>query len=285
MTNLLISATDLRSIVEQGANALDGLEGINAVSWYETGRRTARLEAYPIDEAAAQAAVGVLALQVPELKVSITPFDDEDWVKMSLEGLPPVRAGSFFVCGSHDLPRRRTGKRVVRIEAAEAFGTGHHGTTKGCLLELDRMAKSGTRPKRVLDVGTGSGVLALGAARLGAFALGTEIDARAAAVAVTHVKQNGLRGRVQIVVADGMKRVDLRAQKPFDLVFANILMKPLIRLAPDLVARMAPAGKLVLSGLLQHQEPAVRRAYESRGLVMVSRTRLEGWATLVLRRP
>jgi ribosomal protein L11 methyltransferase len=169
----------------------------------------------------------------------------------------------------------------VWIEASEAFGTGHHGTTWGCLMGLERTLRE-RRVDRVLDVGAGSGVLAIAAAKCGAEGLAIEIDARAAAIAEINAKQNKVANRVRVIAGDGARYI---AGQQFDLVFANILMRPLIKLAPKLVRAVEPGGTLILSGLLRTQAPLVREAYANRGLILERQIPKEAWMTLVWRKP
>lgn len=254
----------------------------DAVSWYEYEPSRFRLEVYVLseqDEASARAIIGAAA---PELHVNGAEVEDADWVAMSLDGLPPVHAGRFVVAGAHALDRLHGGRTRIWIEASEAFGTGHHGTTKGCLLALDALLNR-RRVQRVLDVGAGSGVLAIAAGKVGATALAIEIDRRAAELGAENIRNNRVHPRVRMRAGDGARFI--ARERPFELVFANILMRPLIRLSPLLSRAVAPGGTLILSGLLCTQQPLVRLAYESRGLKLVSRLRREAWATLVFQRP
>jgi ribosomal protein L11 methyltransferase len=282
----VIIATGPRAIIEGASNLLDTIGGAGAVGWWELERRQFKLEAVYEDLDAAQMGLGALAIGSPDLDASLTPLQDADWIKMSLEGLPPVRTGRFVVLGSHDSGRLKNGKKEIIIEAGEAFGTGHHGTTSGCLLALDRLIKPHIKLNRILDVGTGSAVLAIAAAKTGSqVVIGTEIDPRANEVANENFALNKVGYRPRSYVANGVRRALIRSQGPFDLVFANILMKPLVRLAPDLASIVKPGGHVILSGLLTHQEPAVRRAYMQRGLVLAHRHRKENWSTLTFQRP
>jgi ribosomal protein L11 methyltransferase len=209
----------------------------------------------------------------------------KDWVGASLAALKPVAAGRFAIHGAHDragIPVNRIG---IEIEAALAFGTGHHGTTRGCLLALDCLCPLGSRNSRprILDLGTGSGVLAIAAARaLRRRVLATDIDPEAVRVARDNARLNRAGSLVEVLRADGLAAPQIRAGAPFDLVFANILLAPLQRLAAPLTAIIAPGGRLVLSGLLASQANAARAAY--RGLRLERRIALDGWTTLVLRR-
>lgn len=207
----------------------------------------------------------------------------QDWVGASLEGLKPVRAGRFLVHGSHDRDTRRASDLAIEIEAALAFGTGHHGTTYGCLVELDALLKRG-RPASVLDVGTGTGVLAFAAAK----ALKRRIDAGdidpvAIEVARGNAQLNGVAPLVRFYVGAGLSHPQVRARR-YDVVMANILARPLIRLAPSMARALAPGGTMILSGLLHRDVPGIRTAYAAQGLGLVSEKRFDEWSVLVLRR-
>jgi ribosomal protein L11 methyltransferase len=228
-----------------------------------------------------EAAAGVQAAQ----SLAFETLAPTDWVRKSLAGLTPVDAGRFVVHGAHDRDRVRANRIGIEIEAALAFGTGHHGTTRGCLLALDRIAK-GRRVRRVLDVGTGTGVLAIAAAKaLRRPVLASDIDARSVAIARDNARLNHAGAHVEIVHAAGLGRRRFVTRGPYALIFANILLEPLQRLATPMARLVAPNGRVVLSGLLAGQAGAAVAAYRARGLVLERRIRLEGWATLVLRRP
>ena len=209
---------------------------------------------------------------------------ETDWVRSSLEGLRPVRAGRFLVHGSHDRARRRTNDRALEIEAALAFGTGHHGTTRGCLLAFDEELKR-CRPARVLDLGTGTGVLAMAAAlAVKRPVVAGDIDPDSVRAARENARLNGLRPWMRTYVGPGTRHPLADRHRFFDLVFANILARPLRRLAPSVARVLAPGGALVLSGLLPGDVPGVLSAYAAQGLRLKRRRDLEGWATLVLAR-
>ena len=205
-----------------------------------------------------------------------------DWVAASLKGLPPVAAGRFVVHGAHHrgtLPASRIG---IEIEAATAFGTGHHATTRGCLLALDALART-RRPRHVLDLGTGSGVLAIAAAKLlHVPVLATDIDRQAARVARNNARHNGVGNLVKAVHAAGLHAPEVTARAPFDLVLANILLTPLRRLAAPLARSLWPNARVVLSGLLATQAEAAVSAYRSQGLMLERRIALDEWVTLVM---
>ncbi len=213
-----------------------------------------------------------------------------DWVKASLQGLTPVEAGRFIVHGAHDRSRVPANRIGIEIEAALAFGTGHHGTTRGCLIALDRLAKrrpnrSGSRA-RILDLGTGSGVLAIAAARaLRRPVLASDNDMRAVRAARANARLNRTGALVEVIRADGFKASRFRARAPFDLVFANILLGPLKRMAAPMAPLVGSHGHVILSGLLAAQANAALAAYRGHGMVLEHRIALEGWVTLVLRTP
>ena len=256
----------------------------------EPDGRTWRLEAYfasPPDEAAIRALIRPIVGAAADA-ARFETLDQRDWVQASLEGLRPVRAGRVLVHGAHDRPRVRANDLAVEIEAALAFGTGHHGTTLGCLLALADVARRG-RPRRVLDVGTGTGILALAAARAvkggvrGGIVAG-DLDPQAVATARGNARHNGLAGRVRFYEAPGVRHALAGRARAFDLVFANILARPLRRLAPSLARVVAPAGALVLSGLLVRDVPGVLAAYAAQGFRLRRRRVIEGWASLTLAR-
>jgi ribosomal protein L11 methyltransferase len=207
-----------------------------------------------------------------------------DWVATSIAGLGPVEAGRFVVHGAHDRGRVGINRIGIEIEAAQAFGTGHHGTTRGCLLALDRIGRS-RRAVRILDVGTGSGVLAIAAARLfRASVVASDIDQRAVVAARENAARNRVGAFVEVVHAAGVDARRLRRRAPFDLVLANILLAPLKAFAAPLSRMLASGGRVVLSGLLASQAHAVLAAYRAQGLAFERRIELEGWVTLVMRR-
>src|ERR1700730_155490 len=209
---------------------------------------------------------------------------ERDWIAASLAGLAPVAAGRFLLHGRHDRARIAINRIGIEIEAALAFGTGHHGTTRGCLLALDRLLK-GRRPRRVLDVGTGSGVLAIAAAKACRRpALASDIDRQAVTAARQNARANRTGAFVDVMRADGVRGRQFRSHAPYDLMFANLLLQPLKRLAAPLTRLAAPHGCIVLSGLLASQANAALAAYRMQGLVLERRILIDGWATLVLAR-
>ncbi|WP_336486424.1 50S ribosomal protein L11 methyltransferase [Methylobacterium nigriterrae] len=211
-------------------------------------------------------------------------IDQQDWVRASLEGLKPVRAGRFLVHGAHDREHVRAHDLAIEIEAALAFGTGHHGTTLGCLRALADVLKRG-RPARVLDVGTGTGILAFAAARaLRTPVIAGDLDPEAILTARANARLNGLGPSLRLYQGPGVEHPLARRARYFDLVFANILARPLRRLAPSLTRVVADGGTLVLSGLIERDVPGILSTYAHQGFHLAGRGVIEGWATLVLRR-
>jgi len=209
---------------------------------------------------------------------------DIDWVSHSQQGLPPVRAGSLVVHGSHDRERVHGRRLGIQIDAGEAFGTAHHGTTLGCLIALDWLSRLGPLG-HVLDVGTGSGVLAIAAAKRGAMSvLATDIEDTAVRVARANISLNAVGHTVSCIQAEGLHHHAIRAGGPFDLVLANIHAAPLSAMATDIRRAVAPRGTLVLSGLLSGQARRVVGRYNAAGFALRRRIDLEGWATLVMTR-
>jgi ribosomal protein L11 methyltransferase len=211
-------------------------------------------------------------------------IEARDWVKASLEDLVPVPAGRFVVHGQHDRARIAPNKLGIEIEAALAFGTGHHGTTRGCLLLLDHVLKA-WRPRRVLDLGTGTGVLAIAAAKaLHWKVLASDIDPPSVQVARDNARLNVSGHLVRAICATGFAAPQFADAAPFDLVLANILANPLRHLAGPMARHLAPGALVILSGLLTPQAPAVIAAYRARGLVPLRHLRIEGWSSLLLRK-
>lgn len=214
---------------------------------------------------------------------AVAPVGSRDWLAQVRAGLTPVEAGRISVFGSHDRARIAPSRIGLEIEAALAFGTGHHATTRACLLALDRLAQSGWAFRRAADIGAGTGVLAMAAARLWPLrASAGDIDPLAALTARANIRANGLRARVEAVTAAGFAHPRLVAR--VDLVTANILAQPLRRLAPAIAAHLEPGGVAILSGLLARQAAGVEAVYRAFGFSRLDRVDLAGWTALVLRR-
>ncbi len=209
---------------------------------------------------------------------------DIDWIAHSLAGLKAVRAGRFFVHGSHETGRHRAGEIPIEIEASLAFGTGHHGTTSGCLEMIGEVALR-ERPRNALDLGTGSAVLAIAIAKLARIpVLATDIDPIAVRVARQNVRLNRAAAWVEAVTAPGFHHPAFARRKPFDLIVANILARPLMRLAPAMAHHLSPGGSVILSGILDHQRRPVIAAYVGQGFRHVATFHREGWATIHMKR-
>jgi ribosomal protein L11 methyltransferase len=228
--------------------------------------------------------VGIAAGDEAANDIAFDTVEAKDWVKATLEELVPVRAGRFIVHGAHDRSKVPPNKIGIEIEAALAFGTGHHGTTRGCLLLLDEVLKA-YRPRRVLDVGTGTGVLAIAAAKaLQIGVLASDIDPLAARVAADNARLNGAGDLVESIRATGFAAPEFAQRGPFDLVLANILSNPLKQMATPMARHLAPSALVILSGLLPPQAQGVISAYRARGLVLVRQIQVEGWSSLLLRK-
>jgi len=205
-----------------------------------------------------------------------------NWVQKSLEGLPPVRAGGFYVYGSHATDPVPEGLIPIHIDAAQAFGTGHHETTTGCLEAIEALLRT-RRPQRVIDVGTGTGVLAIALAkRLETSILATDIDPIAVATTIDNAAANGVAAQIDALEATGLDHPEIAARAPYDLIVANILAGPLTELAPGMGGIAAPGGTAILSGILDTQADAVRAAYEAAGFTLRDRLQRKEWTTLVL---
>ena len=222
--------------------------------------------------------------QVTRRTIIVAPLPDQDWIRLSQEGLPPVRAGRFFVYGAHDAGKVPHGVIPMKIEAGLAFGTGHHETTSLCLEALSDLARGQAAFRNVLDLGTGTGLLAIGAAKLWKRrVLASDIDPVAVDVTRENARANGVAPLVLAAVADGLDNPLLKNAAPYDLIIANILAGPLTRLAPSITRALAPGGTLLLSGLLRNQELLVTSFYPR--LRLKERRRDGPWSALVLEKP
>jgi ribosomal protein L11 methyltransferase len=256
-----------------------------AVSLFEAPGDGWTVDAYYDDAPARTAIAAMIDAVVPDSSriLAIETVPDENWVAVSQAGLPPVAAGRFLIHGSHDRAIGKLRRNAIEIDAGEAFGTAHHATTLGCLMAIDHLTRR-YRFARILDLGCGSGVLAIAAARVqpGATVTASDFDPEAVRVAAENVRKNALAGRIRVVTSLGLAHPLLRRRAPFDLVIANILAEPLIDLAPRLAGAVRPRGGVVLSGILQPQAAAVLAAYGAAGFARVRADRLNGWVILTL---
>lgn len=212
------------------------------------------------------------------------PIAAKDWVASALEGLKPVTAGRFVVHGAHDRDAVRVGQIGIEIEAALAFGTGHHGTTRGCLEHITALLKR-RRPERIVDIGTGTGVLAIGLVKaLNKPVLGGEIDLDSVEIARENARLNGLGDRLTVHRAAGLQHPALRRSQHYDLILANILARPLKRIAREVGLAAGPGCELILSGLLPGDVPGVLSAYRQQGFTLLAKRQIEDWVSLTLRR-
>jgi ribosomal protein L11 methyltransferase len=283
----MISCWKARAVLPKldAQRLVDALEALDpappAVSSFELGERGLwEVEAFfaaPPDEQELTRATGV--------EMRIVPVMDENWVARALDGLPPVRAGRFFIHGSHSSAEIPPNAIALRIEASYAFGTGHHGTTRGCLLAFDALAKRRAF-RNALDLGCGTGVLAMAFARtLHRQAVATDIDQRAVDKTRENARINGAAPHLRIAVGNGFRAAHIAEGAPYDLIFANILAGPLVKLMPGIRRHLAPYGNAILSGLLDEQTNDVMATARAQGLRLVRRSALEGWITLTLERP
>jgi ribosomal protein L11 methyltransferase len=235
------------------------------------------------DEAALRALVVCAAGEEAGAALEFGEIATADWVAASLAGLPAVRAGRILLHGRHNRDAVKAYDLGIEIEAALAFGSGHHGSTRGCLLMLDRLARR-RHPRSILDIGTGTGVLAIAAAKLFRVPVdASDIDSVAVAAARANARLNGAARFVRPVIASGLRHPEFDAAS-YDLVLANILARPLRQLAPAIRRVLAPGGEIILSGLLDCDVASVLSAYGSQGLALANRLDLDGWASLHLRR-
>lgn len=281
---LQIVARGPREVAEAAAERLDSdplLEGATySILEEDEDLGVWRIDAFPTTTEEARGIEAVLR-GCEGLEVVVEKLADADWLAMSLSGLPPVEAGRFFVYGAHDQGKVPEGRVTLKIDAGAAFGTGHHGTTVGCLEAFDELLKT-ERFDKVLDVGCGTGVLAIAAAKTGSpVAVGTDIDEPSARIANENAEING--ASCDFYFADGLSDPRIAQHVPYDLVFANILAAPLVELAPEIAGALKPGGVAILSGLLRTQEERVLEAYRPLGFVVEQTIHHDAWSALALR--
>jgi ribosomal protein L11 methyltransferase len=240
--------------------------------------------AEPPDQTSIRALVSLAAGDDVARRITFDTVEAKDWVAASLEDLVPVPAGRFIVHGRHDRARVAPNRLGIEIEAALAFGTGHHGTTRGCLLLLGEVLRS-RAPKRVLDLGTGTGVLAIAAAKAQRQrVLASDIDPVSVRVARDNARLNGVGNLVEAICATGFSAPQFAIRGPFDLVLANILANPLRQMATPMAAHLAPSASVILSGLLPYQAQGVIASYRARGVILRRHLKIDGWSSLLMQR-
>lgn len=250
----------------------------------EDGSDTWEVGGYFIDQPD-ETELAILAATFGAKPFVVSELPETDWVAHVRRELSPVAAGRFFVYGNHDADKVPTDKVALLIEAAMAFGTGHHGTTLGCLRAFDRLLDQGVVPAKVADIGCGTAVLAMAAAKvLDGVVVASDIDQVAVDVALANMAANDLTGRVPCVEAAGFAHPKLTRTAPYDLVFANILKGPLVALAPDMARHVAAGGRAILSGILNEQADDVLAVYIENGFNLDHREEIVEWTTLTLRK-
>lgn len=280
-----ITARGPRDAAEAAAAAVDAdiaLEGATySILEEDEDKGVWRIDGFPTSDEEAHLMEAVLR-GYEDLEVVVEKLADADWLAMSLSGLPPVEAGRFFVYGAHDQGKVPEGRVNLKIDAGAAFGTGHHGTTVGCLEAFDRLLQT-ERFDKVLDVGCGTGLLAIAAAKTGSsVAVGTDIDEPSARIANENAEIND--AKCHFYFADGLSDPRIAQHAPYDLVFANILAAPLVELAPEIAGALKSGGVAILSGLLRTQEERVLDAYRPLGFAVVQTIHHDAWSALALRK-
>ncbi len=280
-----VSLALARDAVERAETYLSDLHSPSptAISLIEQADGSWRLDAYfdtPPDIPTLSAALGAHCGQDPHL--TSEKLADVDWVALSQQGLHPVRAGRFLVHGSHDQKLAHASRWAIEIDAGQAFGTAHHGSTLGCLRAIDELSKH-LKTRNILELGTGSGVLSIAAARVwNANVLAGDLDPIAVKVARENCRRNGAGANVRTVTAVGLHSPLIRARAPYDLVIANILARPLIGMAHEIAKALKPGGFVILSGITREQAGRVAAAYIAAGFARRRQITISEWVTLTL---
>lgn len=283
---LQIIARGLRIPAETAASAIDADIALEDATYSileeDEDLGIWRIDAFPTTETEAKG-IEAHMRAVEDLEVIVEKLADADWLAMSLSGLPPVEAGRFFVYGAHDQGKVPEGRVTLKIDAGAAFGTGHHGTTVGCLQAFDNLLNKGETFEKALDVGCGTGVLAIAAAKTGTpIAVGTDIDEPSARIANENAEIND--AKCEFYFASGLNDARVAQHAPYDLVFANILAAPLVELAPEIAQALKSGGVAILSGLLRTQEERILDAYRPLGFVVEQTIHNDAWSALQLRK-
>ena len=248
----------------------------------EDGSNTWEIAGYYIDKPD-EIALSLLSASHGSSSFIFSDVPDQDWVAHVQRDLHPIIAGRFFVYGKHDSSKVPKGSIGLLIEASMAFGTGHHGTTRGCLLAINELVINGYHPKNIIDIGCGTGVLAMAAGKTwNSYIIASDVDLTAVEVAQTNLVANELQNNIKCINADGLNHTVLRNRAPFDLILANILKNPLISLADDFCKSCSAGGIIILSGILNEQHEEVLKVYVEKNFRVVNKISLEGWTTLTL---
>jgi len=264
------------------AAAISSHADATAEQWTVEGFSDAEPDRQAVETAVAATARD-LDIEAPGIRFDLEPTID--WLTQNLESFPPVAWGRYWIAGSHLADAPPPGKIPLRIDAGTAFGSGEHPTTGGCLTMFDRLAKRMPPPRRILDLGCGSGILAIAAAKTWtADITAADIDPESVRVSRRHALLNGLGPRIRPVVADSYRRAAIAHEAPYDLIVANILARPLARLSRGLARSLAPDGMAVISGLLSRDGNWMAECHRRQGLRIADRIEIDGWLTLVLRR-
>jgi ribosomal protein L11 methyltransferase len=267
------------AVLEDIAESVSAFESTPGGAWRIEALTTAEPDGNEIRRRLAEIAAA-LSAEAPKIEIGLMP--KVDWLAENRRAFPPLSVGRYFVFGTHYAGAVPAGARAIKLDASIAFGSGEHATTRGCLLALDRLSRA-RRARRVLDVGCGSGILAIGAARSWpARVVASDIDRDSVRLADENMRRNSVAARVEVLRSDGLARV--RPRRGYDVVLANILARPLCRLSGSIARAVRPGGTVILSGLLAGQESEVRSAYRARRLKLSRRIPIGGWHTLVFRR-
>ena len=250
----------------------------------EDGSNTWEIAGYYIDEPD-EIALSLLSVAHRASSFIFSDVPEQDWVAHVQRDLHPIIAGRFFVYGKHDLSKVPQGSIDLLIEASMAFGTGHHGTTRGCLLAINKLIIDGYSPENIIDIGCGTGVLAMAASKTwNSYIIATDVDPTAIEVAQKNLVANELQNNIECINADGLNHTILRDRAPFDLILANILKNPLIEMAEDFCKSCTVEGIIILSGILNEQYNEVLKVYVEKNFKVINNISLEGWTTLTLRK-
>lgn len=276
------AALPLSDALEPFVEAISAFEDEDRNVWLVKGVTTMEPDRSAV-VAALSVAATVAGCALPEVEVALLP--DKDWLRLNRESFPAMQFGRFLVHGSHLRGKTPNTVLAIEVDAAQAFGSGSHGTTEGCLRAIDLLSRR-LRPREILDMGCGSGILSIAAAKIwpDAAVMAVDIDPVSVATTLKNAKANGVAKRLRAEAGNGYAVLADRPAGGFDLILSNILARPLCRMAPDLAAQLRPGGRAVLSGLLHHQSASVLSAHRAQGLALVRKWRYGDWMTLLLKK-